>query len=225
MTLADTRQADFARARHAMVESQVRPADVTDPALISALRALPREKFTPAPLRSLAYADMELEVAPGRFLLRPRDLGKLIQYLAPQPNERALEIAGATGYGAAVLARCAREALTLDPDPQLSFAAGAAFESAGISNVKPVSTAACADGWAEAAPYDVILVNGAVEIVPEAWLAQLADGGRLGVIVRERAAGAARIYTKSKETIAYRTVFDAFPPVIPGLERPRAFTF
>jgi protein-L-isoaspartate(D-aspartate) O-methyltransferase len=123
-----------------------------------------------------------------------------------------------------VLAACCKEAVTLDPDPDLSFAARAALESCGIANVKTVSTAA-ADGWQDAAPYDLILLNGAAEIVPEAWLAQLAPGGRLGVIVRQGAAGSARIYTNAEGAIAYRSVFDAAPPVAPGLRKPPSFTF
>lgn len=213
---------DFARARDIMVESQVRPSDVTDTRIIHAMRTLPRERFAPANKRTLAYADLDLEVAPGRTLLRPRDLAKLIQSLAPQPHERALEIAGATGYGAAVLAACCKEVISLDPDPNLSFGAGAALESCAVANVKAVSTAAI-DGWPDEGPYDVILLNGAAEIVPEAWLAQLAPGGRLGIIVRQDAAGAARIYTRSNDTSAYRTVFDAAPPIAPGLERPAVF--
>jgi len=215
---------DFARAREFMVESQVRPSDVTDTRVLHAMRTLPRERFVPAAKRTLAYGDLEVEVAEGRTLLRPRDLAKLIQNLAPQAGDRALEIAGATGYGSAVLAACCKEVITLDPNPDLSFAAQAALESAGVTNAKAVSTAAV-DGWKDEAPYDVILLNGSAEIVPDAWLAQLAPGGRLGVIVRQGAAGSARIYTKSEDASAYRIAFDAAPPVAPGLTKPPAFAF
>ncbi|PZO49538.1 MAG: protein-L-isoaspartate O-methyltransferase [Alphaproteobacteria bacterium] len=213
---------DFARTRDIMVESQVRTSDVTDTRIIHAMRSLPRERFAPAHKRTLAYADLELEVAPGRTLLRPRDLAKLLQALAPQGHERGLEIAGATGYGAAVLGACCKEVIALDPDSDLSFAARAALESAGVTNVRTVSTATV-DGWADDAPYDVILLNGAAEIVPEAWFAQLAPGGRLGVIVRDGPAGAARIYTRSGDGVAYRTAFDSFAAVAPGLTRPHTF--
>lgn len=213
---------DFARARDMMVESQVRTNDVTDGRVLHAMRTLPRERFAPAHKKALAYADIELEVAAGRNLLRARDLSKLIQALAPQANERALEIAGATGYGAAVLAACCKEVITLDPDPELSFAARAALESCGLTNVKTVSTATV-DGWKDEAPYDVMMLNGAAEIVPDAWFAQLAQGGRLGVIVRDGAAGSARIYTRTGDTIAFRVAFDAFPSVAPGLTRPHQF--
>ncbi len=215
---------DFARARELMVESQVRTNDVTDLRILHAMRTLPRERFAPPQRRSLAYADMDMEVAPGRVLMRPRDVSKLIQALGPQGHERALEIAGATGYGAAVLATCCTEVIAHDPDPNLSFAAQAALESCGLTNAKTVSDP-IASGWADDAPYDVIMLNGGAEIVPDAWLEQLAPNGRLGVIVRAGAAGSARIYTKSGETIAYRVAFDAAPPVAPGLEKPPAFVF
>lgn len=215
---------DFAHAREIMVESQVRTSDVTDTRILHAMRTLPRERFAPAQKRNLAYADLELEVAPGRALMRPRDLAKLIQALAPQGHERALEIAGATGYGAAVLAACCASVISLDPDADLSFAASAALESAGVANAKTVSTAA-ADGWQDEAPYDVIVLNGGAEFVPDAWLAQLAQGGRLGVIVREGPVGKARIYTRAEPSVSFRIAFDAFPPVAPGLVKPRTFAF
>lgn len=215
---------DFARARDFMVESQVRPSDVTDPRIIHTMRTLPRERFVPAPKRTIAYGDLEVEVAEGRTLMRPRDLAKLVQNLAPQANERALEIAGATAYGAALLAACCKEVITLDPNPDLSFAARAALESAGVTNAKTVSTAAV-DGWKDEAPFDVILLNGSAEFVPDAWLKQLAPGGRLGVIVRQGAAGAARIYTHAGDATAYRVAFDAAPPVAPGLTKLPSFAF
>ena len=215
---------DLARARDMMVESQVRTNDVTDMRILHAMRTLPRERFAPAQKRALAYADLELEVAPGRTLLRPRDLAKLLQALEPMEGERALEVAGATAYGAAVLAACCQEVVSLDPDPNLSFAARAALESAGVLNVKTVSTAST-DGWADEAPYDLIVLNGSAEIVPDLWLAQLADGGRMGVIVRQGPAGSARIYTRTGGAVSYRVAFDAAPPLAPGLERPPAFSF
>jgi protein-L-isoaspartate(D-aspartate) O-methyltransferase len=214
---------DFARIRDGMVESQVRTNDVTDPRILHAMRTLPRERFMSAHKRALAYADAEAEVAPSRTLLRPRDLAKLAQALAPQAHERALEIAGCTGYGAAVLAACCKHVVAHDPDPDLSFAARAALESCGIQAKTVCSPAA--EGWRDDAPYDVILLNGAAEVVPEAWLSQLASGGRLGVIVRNGPAGSARIYTRTGEAIAYRTAFDAAPPVAPGLTKAPAFAF
>jgi protein-L-isoaspartate(D-aspartate) O-methyltransferase len=215
---------NFARARTHMVESQVRTADVTDPAILAAMRTLPRERFAPAHLRPLAYADLELEVASGRFLLRPRELAKLVQALAPKPGVKALEIAGATGYGAALLASCGAETLSLDADAELSFAAGAALQGAGIVGASAVSGPPV-DGWPAAAPYDLILLNGGAEFVPEAWLDQLAPGGRLAAILRSGRAGRAQLYAKSGAGAAPRDLFDAAPPVVPGLAAERGFAF
>lgn len=215
---------DFAQARMAMVESQVRPNDVTDPGLVRAFRTIPREHFVPDASRPVAYADFEPEIAPGRRLLSPRDLAKLLQSLAPAGADKALEIAGGTGYGAAILAGSVQSVVTLDPSPDLSFAARAALDKSGLANV----TAVCTEtkvGWPDGAPYDLVFVNGAAETVPAAWLDQLAEGGRLGVIVRKGPVGEARIYLKSGGQCAYRVAFDAAPPVAPGLERPKAFAF
>jgi protein-L-isoaspartate(D-aspartate) O-methyltransferase len=215
---------DFAQARNAMVESQVRPNDVTNPALIAAFRRIPRENFAPPAARALAYADLELEVAPGRCLMRPRDIAKLLQEVAPEPADKTLELAGATGYGAAVLACCVASVVTLDPAPELSFAARAALDKSNLANVTAVSTSP-RDGWPDAAPYNVIILNGSTEITPQTWFDQLAEGGRLAVIVREGVVGQARIYVKSGGRCAYRVAFDAAPPLGPGLTRPRAFAF
>ncbi|MBI1188837.1 MAG: protein-L-isoaspartate O-methyltransferase [Alphaproteobacteria bacterium] len=216
---------DFARARSFMVESQIRPADVTDPALLRALRETPRERFAPPAQQALAYADLDLEVAPGRFLLRPRDLAKLLQELRPVRGERGLEIAGATGYGAAIMARAGLAAVTsIDSDPALNAAAAVALKASGAETARAM-TADPAQGLPEGAPYDVIWVNGGAESVPEALIDQLADGGRLGVIVRSGPAGAARIYAKRGGATSYRTAFDAAPPVAPGLGLTPAFVF
>ena len=215
---------DYVRARAAMVESQIRTADVTDPAIIASFRKIARENFLPATAKSIAYGDLEPEAAPGRVLLRPRDLAKLIQSLAPSPTDKALEIAGATGYGAAILGGCVAHVTTLDPAPELSFAANAAMEQSGVKNVTAVSTQT-PFGWPDSAPYDIILLNGGAQFVPDAWLDQLAEGGRLGVIVRNGPAGSARIYVKSGGITAWRAAFDAAPPIAPGLTLAPSFAF
>jgi protein-L-isoaspartate(D-aspartate) O-methyltransferase len=215
---------DYAKARTAMVESQIRPADVTDQTVVGALRSLPREAFAPPALQSVAYADAELDVGQGRYLLRPRHLAKLLQALEPRAGERALELAGGTGYGAAVLQACGLKALVLEPLPELVPMARTGLEASGQGEVGVVSTS-LVSGWAESAPYDVIVLNGAAEFVPDAWLSQLAEGGRLGVIVRNGPAGSARIYRKERGLVSFRAVFDAAPPVLPELTTPRSFVF
>jgi protein-L-isoaspartate(D-aspartate) O-methyltransferase len=215
---------DYAKARTAMVESQIRPADVTDPTLVAALRAIPRESFATPAVRAVAYADSELDLGHGRYLLRPRHLGKLLQALEPRPGERALELAGGTGYAAAVLGACGLSATMLEPVADFLPAAQAALEAAGRADVAVASTPLM-EGWAQAAPYDVMVLNGAAEVVPEAWLAQLGEGGRLGVIVRQGVSGAARVYRRERGVVSFRTVFDANPPVLPELAAPRPFMF
>ncbi len=215
---------DFARARHLMVESQVRVNDVTDLRILGAMRTTPRERFAPAHKRVLAYSDIELEVAPGRTLMRTRDLAKLIQALAPKAGERGLEIGGATGYGAAILSACLAKTISLDCEPSLTIAAQAALDACGLGAIRAV-TGPLEAGWALDAPYDVIMLNGAAEFTPKAWIDQLAEGGRLGVIIREGAAGRARIYTRAGEGAAYRIAFDAAALLAPELVKPRGFSF
>jgi len=213
---------DFEQARRQMVDAQLRPYDIIDTRLLSAMKATPRELFLPPSLASLAYADAELPIGEGRRMLRPRELGRLIQALAVQPEDRVLVIAGGTGYSAAVLARMAREVILLEASPELSFQARAALDRDTCGEVNIVATA-FQNGWQENAPYDAIVLEGAAEFVPPAWLAQLGEGGRLAVIVREGDAGYARLYVKSGGVAAFRTVFDAQPPVTSGLQRPKSF--
>ncbi len=215
---------DYAKARTAMVESQIRPADVTDPALVAALRALPREHFAPPGMQTIAYADAELDLGGGRYLLRPRHLAKLLQALEPRPGEKALELAGGTGYAAGLLSRCGLSATLMEPDADLLALARTSLEACGLNAVAVTSTP-LAEGWAQTAPYDLIILNGAAEVVPDAWLAQLSEGGRLGVIVRQGAAGSARIYRRERGVVSFRAVFDANPPVLADLVAPRRFAF
>lgn len=214
---------DFERARRQMVDAQVRPYDITDTRLLQALRATPRELYVPRAMAALAYADTELPLAEGRRLLRPRELARLIQALSVRPEDRALVIAGGLGYSAAVLARLAREVILLEASPNLSFLARTALDQDGWGDVNIISTA-FQNGWQENAPYDVILLEGATEFIPTAWIAQLGEGGRLAAIVREGEAGHARLYVKAGGVAAFRTVFDAQPPLTTGLQRAKTFS-
>jgi protein-L-isoaspartate(D-aspartate) O-methyltransferase len=215
---------DFARARASMIESQIRTSDVTAPELLAAFRAVPREAFAPEAAKAVAYGDLDVVLAPARVILCARVHAKLLQALQPRPGERALEVGAGTGYGAAILSHLCKTVVAHEPDPALSQSAMQTLAAQGCVNASVVSTDV-ARGWPDGAPYDVIVVHGGAEIVPQAWLDQLGEGGRLGVIVRSGPAGTARIYLKSGGAVSYRTVFDAAPPVIPGLEAPRAFTF
>ena len=186
--------ADLAAARLNMVESQVRTQDVTDVRIHDAMRSIPRESFMPEGKAYLAYADMEVEYAPGRWLLKPRDVAKLLQALKPIPAERCLAIAAP--YAAAVIKTMGVAVERLDG---------------------PDLTATAADA------YDLIVVEGAVGRAPEAWLRSLAPGGRLGVVERDGMVGKAVLYLRTEDGIGRRDLFDAFPPVLAGFEPQHGF--
>jgi protein-L-isoaspartate(D-aspartate) O-methyltransferase len=188
--------ADTAAARLNMVESQVRPADVTDVRLHDAMRALDREQFLPPGKAHLAYADIAVEYAPGRYLLKPRDVAKLLQAVRPMPGERALAIAAP--YAAAVLERLGLGVTRAD-DGDLS---------------QP-----------PAGEFDLIVCEGAVGRVPAAWLAALALRGRLGVVERDGPVGKACVYLRAEDGVGRREVFDATPPVMAGFAAEHGFAF
>lgn len=215
---------DFEQARKTMVETQLRPSGVTDPGLLHVLRTLPRERFIPPAQRSFAYGDLDIALSGERQLLAPRTLARLVQALEINAGARVLEIAGATGYGSALMAGLGGSITLLEPSADMSFMARAALDSCGCGTVKIVSTD-CRMGWPEGAPYDAIVLHGAAQCVPDAWLDQLGEGGRLAVIVREGSAGTARLYTKSRGVCGYRALFDAQPAILPGLEKAPTFVF
>ncbi len=188
--------ADFAAARLNMVESQIRTADVTDLPLQDALRVVARETVVPAAKAYLAYAETEIEYAPGRWLLRPRDVGKLLQFLKPKAGEKALAIAAP--YAALVLEAMGLTVDRLDGD-DLGAPAGHG--------------------------YDVIVCEGAVLKAPAAWTDALALGGRLGVVERGGPVGRATIYVKAEDGVGCRAVFDSTPPVLAGFTAEPGFAF
>lgn len=185
--------ADLAAARLNMVESQVRTADVTDVRIQDAMREIPREAFVPEGRAYLAYADTETEYAPGRWLLKPRDLGKLLQAIRPMPGERALAIAAP--YAAAVLGRMGLETVRLD----------------GQDLTPPADD------------FDIIVCEGAVGRAPEAWLRALSPGGRLGVVERDGPVGKACLYLRTEDGVGRRELFDATPPVLDGFATRHGF--
>ncbi len=188
--------ADFAAARLNMVESQVRTNDVTDVRIHDAMRAIPREALVPADKAYQAYADTAVEYAPGRSLLRPRELSKLLQALKPKTGERALALAAP--YAALVL-----EAIGLDVTRQ---------DEGDLKSPNGSS-------------YDLIIVEGAVTHAPDAWLAALAPGGRLGVIEREGPTGKAIIYVRADDGVGRRPLFDAMASILVGFEPEPGFAF
>ena len=213
---------DLEAARTAMIDSQVRPNDVTDRRLIGAMSAVPREIFVPASRRASAYADMSVESVPGRHLVAARDFSKLVTIAALRPEDRVLDIAPGTGYSSAVLSRLAASVVALEQDEAAAKILKDGLATAGVTGVEVVSGPLKA-GFPGKAPFDVIFVNGAVEEVPAAWLSQLAEGGRLVVAVAEGGVRRARIYTASGGKTAWRTPFDTPMPMLAGFEKASEF--
>lgn len=217
----------FSTARQYMVDGQVRPSDVTDDRILEAMLSVPREVFVPASKRALAYLDLDLDVTEGaarRCLITPALLAKMLQAAEIKATDRVLVVGCATGYAAAIVARFAAQVSATESDPALAGKATAAFAQLGIQNVT-VKTAAAADGDAAGAPYDVIVLNGATEIIPTGLFGQLKEGGRLVGVFGLTPPPRATIVTHSHGDFGHRELFDATAPVLPGLERVPAFVF
>jgi protein-L-isoaspartate(D-aspartate) O-methyltransferase len=208
---------DFAAAREAMVESQLRPQGVTDPAVLDAMRRIPRENFLPSHTRPLAYVDRAVAIGSGRFLVAPAVLGQLLTQMMPEPGQRALVVGAGTGYSAAVLIAAGLHVLALESDRELA-------DAARKQKLKVVE-GPLEEGHAAGAPYDQILIDGAVEFIPDPLIAQLADGGRLGTAILDRGITRLAVGRKAGDAFGTLSVGDAGVPLLPGLQRPRAFTF
>jgi protein-L-isoaspartate(D-aspartate) O-methyltransferase len=215
---------DYAAARRNMVESQLRPNKVTAPALLDALAAVPRELFVPAPLRGVAYVDEDIPLGRGRFLMEPMILGRLLELAAVRPSDVALVVGAGVGYSAAVLARIAGRVVALESDHELAQRAAHALQGLGVAHVALVESP-LADGAARLAPFDVILLDGAVDRVPPAIIDQLAEGGRLVAVIRAAGIGRATLMTRQAGILASRVAFDAAVPRLPGFEPAAAFVF
>ena len=225
---------DFALQRLAMVESQIRPNEVTDRRVIAAMRALPRELFVPPHLRGLAYIDEAIEVFPSidgalaRFLLPPMVLARLVQLASVQPQDSVLDIGCATGYSTAVLAGLGQSVIGLEPEPELAEAAKNVVRELGIANAEIV-TGALPEGHRADSPYDVILLNGSVPEVPTSLLAQLKEDGRLVTVIARAAnnpsQGKAYLYVKVRGEGSGAPHFDAGARPLPGFTPEPAFTF
>ncbi len=217
---------DSAAARRMMVDGQVRTADVTNLDLIAAMLAVPRERFVPSSLAEQAYRDSDIAIAAGRALLKPMVLAKLIHAARVRGDDHVLDVGCGTGYSSAVLARLAGSVIALEEDAALARQAKEALAAtgAGAAGVM-VAIGPLLEGWPAAAPYDLILLNGATEIMPEALGRQLKPSGRLACIFGCGPAGKAMIYRRVEGRLVGRPIFDAAAPLLPGFVAPPAFVF
>jgi len=221
----DTEAFDFTDARNRMVDSQIRPNKVTDPRILSAMRELPRERFLPAELRARAYVDEDVPLGGGRVLTEPLVIARVVQLLAPAAGERALVVGAGVGYGAALLARCGVRVIALEEEPRLAAAAEHALAelAPGVS----VVVGPLAAGWKSGAPYDLILIEGAVADIPPAIEAQVrADSGRLVTVrIRAGATGSAILAEPTPFGLRAQPMFDCATPMLESLVAKPVFTF
>lgn len=213
---------DYAARRVMMVDTQVRPSDVTKFPIIAAMLAVPREVYVPRDKREAAYVGENVDIGAGRVMLEARTLAKLLDALDILPTETALDLGCGLGYSTAVLARLAEAVVAVEEDETLAAEAQRSFSAEGVDNAAIV-VAPLAAGDAKHGPYDVIMVQGGVEVIPEALLAQLKDGGRIGAVFMEGALGVARIGHKADGRVTWRFAFNATAPVLPGFAAKPAF--
>ena len=214
---------DYAVARRNMVENQVRTNKVTNPVLIEALETLPRENFVPEALAGVAYVDEALPVSGGRYLLEPMVLALLLQHAEIRSTDIVMEIAAGTGYSTAVLAKMASTVVAIEADKMLADRATSNLVESGIDNAA-IMTRPLIEGYKKQAPYNVIIISGCVEEVPDSLMLQIADGGRLLAIVGSRGnPGKGTVFRKFGKSISSFEVFEAGTPVLPGFERPPGF--
>jgi protein-L-isoaspartate(D-aspartate) O-methyltransferase len=215
---------DAAAARRMMVDGQIRTADITNLELLAAMQVVPRELFVPPELAAQAYSDGDIRLGNGRVLLRPMTLAKLIQAANVRPGNHVLDVGCGTGYSSAVLSHLGASVVALEEDAALARPAEAALAAAGVRQVRFVEGPLPA-GWPAGAPFDVILFEGATEVVPNELGDQLKPDGRLAAIFGSGPAGKAIIYRRIEGRLVGRPAFDAAAPVLPGFAAPAAFVF
>jgi protein-L-isoaspartate(D-aspartate) O-methyltransferase len=212
---------NFQAARHNMVEGQILPSNVTEPRLVDALRAVPRELFVPKQLQGVAYVDGAISLGGGRQIMEPTVFARLVQLAAILPTDVVLDIGAASGYSAAVLARVAATVVAIESDAELFARAGSLLTGLAVDNVALVQGPLAA-GCAAHGPYNVIVLEGAVGDIPDGLTAQLADRGRL-VAVTQGEPGRAIVIQRFGEVLSRRVAFDATIAPLPGFPARSSF--
>ena len=208
-----------------MVSGQIRTNRVTDERLIEAMEEIPRERFVPHAKRGVAYVDEDVEIASSRYLMEPMVLARLIQESNIAADDMVLDVGCGTGYATAVMSRLAGTVIALDVDKSLASEAERTLSAVGADNAIVV-TGPLAEGYARQAPYDAILLGGAVDHLPQALADQLAEGGKIVGVLREAGrVGQATLWAKHRGTLSSRSLFEASLPPLPGIARPVRFEF
>jgi len=215
--------ANFETRRTMMVDTQVRPSDVTKFPIIDAMLSVQREAFVPASLREAAYVGENLTLPGGRTMLEPRTLSKMLDAVDVQPTDVMLDVGCGLGYSTAVAAQLAEFVVALEDEADRATEAQTNLSDAGVDNAA-VMTGPLMEGAAKSAPYDVIVIHGAVEVVPDALIDQLRDGGRIAALFVEGALGTVRIGLKTEGRMNWRYSFNAGAPLLDGFRRAKAFT-
>ncbi|MCK9551934.1 protein-L-isoaspartate O-methyltransferase [Aquamicrobium sp.] len=220
--------ADFTERRVKMVDGQIRTTDVTNVPLLDAFLSVPRELFVDESVRELAYIDEDIRIADGdggaRFLMEPSPLARLLQAAEIRNSDSVLDIGCGTGYSSAILSQVAASVTALESDPELAGKARETLGALGYGNVSVVE-GPLRDGWKTAAPYDVIVLQGSIDELPEQLQVQLAEGGRLVAVEGRGNAGVARIFLNTNGVVTGRRAFNAAIRPLPGFERSRVFEF
>ncbi|MCB1388425.1 MAG: protein-L-isoaspartate O-methyltransferase [Rhodobacteraceae bacterium] len=212
----------FAARRTMMVDTQIRPSDVTKLPIIQAMLSIPRERFVPGAMVEAAYIGENLPLGGGRLLLDPRTLAKMLDALDIHPTDLVLDVAPATGYSTAVIAHMAQAVVAVEADESLAGEAEAALESIGAANVA-LETGDPTAGAPAHGPYDAIVIEGGIEVFPSALTDQLKDGGRVVAIFMQGALGTVRLGVRHAGGIRWRDVFNAAAPVLDGFAAARSF--
>lgn len=208
--------------RRMMVDTQIRPADVTKFPIIEAMLSIERERFVPAIAQKTAYADAPVPLGGGRMMLEPRTLAKMLDGLAIEPTEMVLDVAAGLGYSAAVIACLAEAVIAVEEVAALADEAEANLSDASVDNVAVV-TALLSEGAPKPGFYDAILIDGGVELIPETMLEQLKEDGRIAAVFMDGALGTCRIGLKTNGIVSWRDAFNASAEILPGFRREVAF--
>lgn len=215
---------DYAARRTMMVDTQVRPAEVTKFPIIDAMLRVPREAFVPRTLREAAYVGENVDLGGNRVVLDPRTLAKMLDALDLRDDDLVMDVGCGLGYSAAVMARLAQAVVAVEEDAALRAEAETLLPEHGADNVI-VHDAPLTDGAAPHGPFDAIVIEGAVGQLPDALTDQLKNGGRMACLFMEGALGSVRIGYKLDGRMTWRFAFHAGAPVLPGFEKETAFTF